>query len=432
MKKALPIFALTFALLSSACGSVKEASQKSESSKKSDVAAQVQVMWDVSWQLFFSPKTNLFYDFISSYEVGKQFAHLPTAEETAALFPNTSGTGTGMEDCMIIAGLMLDAVVDRYAVEKDASLKSYADKVLAGIELCATVHNVKGFLVRGVSAIDGKSYYIGSSRDQFTQAIYGLWRYYNSPLCDNSSKARIKKIMAGIGELLFKYMTEENGYDYCLADGRKCPVGLSKMWNVQPHEAARLPMFYGAIYQVTGDERFYSEYRKFLIPAIEQSKRFSTSNPGWADMQMMMSLVLLYDLEQDAKIKADIKKIIKKLGDLDNRRTVVYKKRFFDVAEKYDMAMLPSDWRRPVKWSFRKGVPHYATPRWGDYHKIWYAGRGVGEFAWSAIAGGNSKEAQKALEDVILATNYRRTSSCSIIYHLACFYKFQSISLQSR
>ncbi len=421
MRKILSALLLTFAFLL-ACSSAHAVS-------KTNVDMQAEKMWDVSWKLFFSPNTNLFYDFVSSYEVGKQFAHLPTAEETAALFPNSSGTGTGMEDCMILAGLMLDMLVDRFAVEKDASLKKYADKVLSGIELCASVSGSEGFIVRGVSAIDGKSYYIGSSRDQYTHALYGMWRYYNSPLCDVSSKARISKIMAEVGARLLKYMNVENGYDYRLADGRKCPVGLSKMWDIQPHEVARLPMFYAIIYQITGDKRFYAEYRKFLQPAIEQSKRFSLSNPGWADMQMMMSLVVLFEIEQDISTKNDIAQIIKKLGSLDNRRTIANKKRFFDIAQKHDMSMLPSDWRRPVKWSLRKGITYYATPRWGDYHNVWYSGRGVGEFAWSAVISGNSSEAQQALNEVILAVDYGKTSACFVMYHLACYWKLKTREL---
>ena len=87
--------------------------------RSAKLASQADAMWSVSWGRFFSPKTNLFYDFVSSYKTdGSQFAHLPTREEAEAHFPNTSGTGTGMEDGMILAGIALDAVVNRFEVEK--------------------------------------------------------------------------------------------------------------------------------------------------------------------------------------------------------------------------------------------------------------------------------------------------------------------------
>lgn len=384
--------------------------------------AQAEVMWQVAWKLFFSSKTNLFYDYISSYEVGKQFNHLPTEQEALACFPNTSGTGTGMEDSMILAGLVLDSIIHRYEIEKDSSLKIYADKVLDGIVLCANIHNSQGFIARSVSAIDTKAAYLGSSRDQYTQAIYGMWRYYNSALCDSKAKTKIKQVMFDVGERMIKYMTAENGYDYRLANGEKCPVGLSRMWNVMPHEAARLPMFYAVAWQTTGDKRFKAEYDKYIKSAINQSKNFSNKNPGWADMQMMMSLNLLYKFENDSALKREIKDIMIALAKLDTRKTEIYSKIFFDVAKEFDMAMLPSDWRKPVKWRMRKNVPHYFTPDWGDYHKVWYAGRGVGEFGWSAIHAGITAKAKQKLEDVILASNYERTSSCSIIYHLACYW----------
>ena len=398
-------------------------------SREAKLQAQEKIIWDVSWRLFFSPKTNLFYDFISSYELGKQFNHLPNAQEAAVSFPNTSGTGTGMEDSMILAGLVLDAIIYKYDIQKDTSLKSYADKVLDGIVLCATVHGSQGFISRSVSALDGETYYLGSSRDQFTQAIYGMWRYFNSSLCDSSAKLKIKRVMFDVGERMLKYMTEENGYDYRLADGRPCPVGLSRMWNVMPHEAARLPMFYAVAWQTTGDDRFFQQYRKFIKPAIEQSKNFGKYNPGWADMQMMMSLVLLHQMETDATLKTNIKNIMDSLAKLDSKKTISRCKAFFDISKKFDMAMLPSNWRQPIKWNLRKNVPHYFTPNWGDYHKVWYAGRGVGEFAWSSIHSGISDKAKTEFENVMLATDYYKTSSCSIIYHLACYWALQHKNL---
>jgi hypothetical protein len=54
--------------------------------------------WKVSWKRFYLPKTNLFYDYLSSYESGAELGHLPTADEVARQDPNECGYGTGMED----------------------------------------------------------------------------------------------------------------------------------------------------------------------------------------------------------------------------------------------------------------------------------------------------------------------------------------------
>ena len=81
--------------------------------------------WDVSWQRFYLPKTQLFYDYLTSYEPGRELAHLPTADEVRRQYPNECGYGTGMEDCMISAGVMLSLIVDRYAVTQDESRRGF-------------------------------------------------------------------------------------------------------------------------------------------------------------------------------------------------------------------------------------------------------------------------------------------------------------------
>lgn len=70
-----------------------------------------------------------------------------------------------MEDSVINNAMMLDTVVSRYLVTKDPALKPYADKLFAGLKLCATVSERSGFIVRSVSPFDGVSHYINSSRD---------------------------------------------------------------------------------------------------------------------------------------------------------------------------------------------------------------------------------------------------------------------------
>lgn len=87
------------------------------------IAACVERAWEVTWQRFYLPRTRLFYDYLTSYEPGRELAHLPTAQEAAQQFPNECGYGTGMEDCMISAGAMLSLIVDRYAVTGEEILR---------------------------------------------------------------------------------------------------------------------------------------------------------------------------------------------------------------------------------------------------------------------------------------------------------------------
>jgi hypothetical protein len=180
-----------------------------------------------------------FGDYLSSYEKGKEQAHLPTADEVKRQYPNPCGYSTGMEDGAILGGAMLSVLCDRFEVTKDESLRDKAASVFAGLNRCVTVHGVKGFVARNVCPEDAKSVYINSSRDQVTHFVHGLWQYFHSPLPDEATKQQIRVILADVAERMIEFVTPENDYDFCRADGTRCPLGICRMWKVQPHEAAR-------------------------------------------------------------------------------------------------------------------------------------------------------------------------------------------------
>ncbi len=101
------------------------------------LAKCVQQAWKVTWERFYLPRTHLFYDYLTSYDSGRELAHLPTPEEAQRQYPNECGYGTGMEDCMISAGVMLSLIVDRYAVTKDEVLRQRAEqKRTAAYDAC--------------------------------------------------------------------------------------------------------------------------------------------------------------------------------------------------------------------------------------------------------------------------------------------------------
>ena len=86
------------------------------------------------------------------------------------------------------------------------------------------------------------------------------------------------------------------------------------MWHVYAHEAARLPMIYAAAWDVGGNPAHYELYRKYLLPAVAQSidlknkpqQELNAWVPPYSYFQMQCSLALLYRLENDPKVKADI------------------------------------------------------------------------------------------------------------------------------
>ena len=239
---------------------------------------------------------------------------LPTAQQVQNLDPDDCGYGTGMDDVPLFGGTLLVSLCDQYDVTQDVSLKAEADKVFAGLELCVTGHGVPGFVSRGICPEDGESIYICSSRDQYTNLVHGMWRYYHSPLCDEESQSLIQDIFRAIADRMIQNVTPQNNYDFLRADNSRDLRGICRMWNVNCHEAARLPMIYAAAWDVLQEQEYYDQYRQYLPAAIQQSLELPNLTeaqaaglvPPYAVLQMQNSLEVLYDLETDPTMKSQV------------------------------------------------------------------------------------------------------------------------------
>jgi len=367
--------------------------------------------WDVSWKRFYNAKTQLFYDYLISYKPGLELSHLPTAKEVSQEYPNSYGYGTGMEDCMISAGVMLCMIVDRYAVTKDEKLKKYAYLVFQGIKRCATVHGIPGFLARGVCVEDQKSIYIGSSRDQYTHAVHGLWYYFNSPLCNSETKIEIGKILSAIADRMKQNVTPENDYDFLRADGSRDPRGISRMWNVKGHEVARLPMIYAAAWQSTGKIEYYELYRKYIKQAVELSFDIEDRTTTYALLQMQCSFELLKSLEQDPDLKKQMNKIMTMVSQRAYNRAINAN----NDASTLDLTAITSDWRNGVGISTGS-----------EYRKIWYCVRESGEAALTQLMDLNdafSEEQKSLLIQAITRLDYKHVSTSGIFYLQGAYWK---------
>ena len=144
-------------------------------------APELRTSLDAAWEqisgLLFCGRTNLIYDYLGS--TGKdRFDFLPFPEEIEHDFPNPRGYATGMEDSALNGGIMIHAALLRARLfpETAEECRTFAAKLLRGLELCATVHGREGYVVRSVSHRDGTSCYSCSSRDQLTFWVWGLWR----------------------------------------------------------------------------------------------------------------------------------------------------------------------------------------------------------------------------------------------------------------
>ena len=375
------------------------------------LSACVDQAWTVTWERFYLPSTHLFYDYLTSYEPGRWLAHLPSADEVARQVPNECGYGTGMEDGMISAGVMLDMLVDRYAVTGEASLRQRALNVFLGVRLCATAHGVTGFLARAVCHEDLRSIYPNSSRDQYTHAVHGLWHYARSPLCGPGTKTEIGEILAAIADRMTRNVTPENDYDSLRADGSRDTRGISRMWNVMGHEAARLPMIYAAAWNVTGRREYYVLYRRYLEPALRQSFEVDGRQPTYALLQMQDSMELLETLEQEPGLKRQMREVMA----ATSRRCAERALNADRSAARLDLTRLCSDWRTGEGLAWK-----------GEYRKVWYAIRESGEAALTQLMDPEtplSGEQVELLARALARLDYNRVSSCGIFYLQGAYWK---------
>lgn len=260
--------------------------------------------WNFIFDYFFCEKTDLIYDYLVRDCEDMAVCHLPSVFEINRQIPNPCGWGTGMEDSVLSAGTMLDAVVARYNVTGDRNMKISADKIFRGMMRCV-VDIDEGFLARSVSPIDGKSFYYDCSRDQYTHWYYGALRFYNSELCDERQKQNIRRVFTAFAKRMERNVVKENDYNFLRYDRKPSIAG--KMWgNVGCHEYLRLPFFYASTWYVTGDEHWYEMYMKYRDEALEKTVKFNAADYGsrcYPVLQMQYSLRGLYDIDKDSEFK---------------------------------------------------------------------------------------------------------------------------------
>ena len=337
---------------------------------------------DFLWGHLFSPETSLFYDYLTP---DGSFANaLPTPEELALDIPNPCGWGTGMEDAMLIGGILLEAVVRRHRATGEAALRDEARKIFAGMAKCASIGKTPGFLVRCVSPADGKSHFSNSSRDQYTHFIVSSVLYFRSELSSAEERAAITRFLTGFAERALANVTPENEFDLLRDDGKVGMVTVMRGEKVWPHEAARLAMFYAGAYAVSGDEKWLRIYREHRDEAIEGSAKLATETRTvqvFALYQMQLSLELLRIVDPDPEYREKIAEVMQ----LPAAR-VIETLPTWAAAEPFEGRPYNLPWReRPLRYTrwYRKplGDKAYFVPEYDDEIRARMGIRAPGEAA---------------------------------------------------
>jgi len=240
------------------------------------------------WSAFFRKESGLFYDYLT--EGGSGLSHLPQAGEIRNSVPNVCGWGSGMEDCMLSAGMMMDAVCSDM---ENSRCGEMADSILDGIERCLVSHGKPGFLARGISPSAPGLCYKNSSRDQYTLAVFGLLTYYKAFSGTDPAKAqRAGSLLDVIAAYCEHSVTQKSGY--CLPSFDETPPLVSKVWESSPHEALRLPMFYAAA-AACGYPKWKSNAEYYLSEGLRITENIQDAEKLWdiSLVQMQISLAAL-------------------------------------------------------------------------------------------------------------------------------------------
>jgi len=319
---------------------------------------KAQKAWDRSWEWYYHPSTGLFYDYLHSTDHAQRFRYLPTLEEIGRNWPNPNGWGAGMEDCSINAGVLMGTICDRFSVTGEEHLREAAHHLYKGMVLCGTLSSSPGLVLRGVSPVDCKSHFIESSRDQYTWHAYGLWRFSHSGLATEAQRETIREILTAVCERMERNIRPgETDYHICREDGK--PGLVDKMWHVDPHEVARLPMLYAIGADLTGEDYWWRKYREYAAEAAAGSLQVPPNmKTVYALLQEQVSLEALYELEtEDAKLKGEWLKGLRFVAG----RVDEFRGRCAGYAP-LDVSTLDMDWRN---WEMvvQSG---YHVPRWPE------------------------------------------------------------------
>lgn len=280
----------------------------------------IQTAWDFVFEKLFHPKTKLIYEYISVEGKDGAFVHLPTKEEIKRNYPNPCGWNTGMEDGTINGGVMMEAVLARYAVTKDENLKKYADDLCEGLLLNATVSKEKGFIARSRLPEDGVTHYINSSRDQYTHWVSAMLNFYHSVLCSAKQRKQIKQVLIEIAQKCERDIIPENLNCLLNEEGRPalvCEMTINDM--VFWHESLRAPMFYMAAYVVSKDEHWLDAYRALRDWGLDYAEEIRLDRNFYESAaivtQMQLSVRLLYNYETEENYKQRYKNLLEKVAD---------------------------------------------------------------------------------------------------------------------
>lgn len=311
------------------------------------------------WQKFFCPETNLIYD-----TAFHEPAHLPTTEEIYASIPNCAGWGTGMEDCALTAGFVLDAMVTAHRVTSEECWAGRARQIFRGLVKLGQVSRTRGFVARGF-APGSTAIYPNSSADQYTSFVYGLWRYARSPIARPAERQTATELIVDVALLV-------ESFDHNIPREDMRPSIYGDTNTIEPGRACRILEFYKAAYDLSGDRHWQEVY----MQKVEEKGRarlachygpevWPLNRNVHAVVQSQVAFRLLYETENDAGIRAAYKAALRAEAQSVIGRIPLWR----EIVARPMGKALPPQWRR--FWpSFIQKYPEYNPAVLEDVRKF--------------------------------------------------------------
>ncbi|MDX9980521.1 MAG: hypothetical protein RBU25_10895 [Lentisphaeria bacterium] len=405
---------------------------KARNAAPEHLEAAAESAWRTVWQRFYDDRTALFYDFVSSYDEAHRFDHLPHPEEIARRVPNPNGWGTGMEDSTITGGVMLAAVCDRCAAGGDPEvLRPEAERIFEGLRRCGTASPASGMVLRSISPRDGSSHYPETSRDQLTHYAHGIWRFHHSPLSSEPQRAVMRDLLEALCQRLEQRIVPEHGFHFGMETGE--PGLVDTLWQVPPHEVARLPMIYAIGWDLTGNERWRQLCCDYAPAALKLGESLRPETYEWCYplFQHQISLEVLASLAEPDEA-ALWRKQMKQLALCISRYTC----RMQDYRP-VDVTAVDMDWRtRPCRPEYRNS-PYGEVAEWPPamLHHEFRPLRELGEALLIKLMGENlplGDDDQDLLAQALTDVDYGKAFTCGMVYPQAAYWRHRANLAKSR
>jgi len=350
---------------------------------------------DALWHRFFDARTNLIYD-----TPFHEPADLPTPEEVAASQPSCAGWGTGMEDCALSGGFVLDGMVAAHRVTGDEEWALKARKIFHGLVALATIHGVRGYVARG-RAPGREDVYPNSSTDQYTSFVFGMWSFARSSIATDGEKAKAAELLVDIARRV-----EAHGGDIPRIDGRPSIYGDSSAF--EEGRACRLLQVYRAAHELSGDAHWQDLY----MEKVEENDRARLTCHYGPEIwplnrnthgvnQSQAAFHLLYKTEADPEIREAYRKALRAEAlSVANRIPLWREKLRADTQQS-----CPPNWRTRFE-AFLREHPDY-DPGEAEEVQAWHA--------WGRAHGAEFPSTAEMEKRAILALPWLRHQTQSLV-----------------